>query len=422
MSLRKALAESTAHSEPSDVASTLRTVIAEFIDPDSDGVGHALPVAGDLESTGCFEHTGVHNCTWVSSVNAFAAALIKAAAVLGADRVSDLVAGWSRGQPLTYHTVGVVPVAIAKAIAPTDRVDLVPLPMSTDKLPAWLPLGKRIDAADYLGQTVFSVETVAKPALFRPESDRNRRLVRAEPCFAVDTILEALSLTSNMSVEKGLCFNDYGELAPLVNRAWWGTLQPRAGLGQWSLSTDYRTGVRTLKLRDGASRDIPEGTIRTTLKGLEKHAKTNIPVAVARWKKSMVRGDLVDQFIDLRIALESLFLSQGQELSFRLAVSGAWLLGKDASDRRRVWDILRRAYKASSAAVHQGKLKRTKENCALLAEAQTLCRVAITHVLRHGPVTDWDGLILGRSSDRNRSCFRRKALSAKDLMPIGPLE
>ena len=390
MSLRKALAESTARSAPGDVSSILRAVIADFVDPDSDSVGHALPVAGDLESTGCFERTGVNSRALVSSVNAFAAALVKAVAVLGADRVSDLVAEWSGGRPLTYRTVVVVPVTVTKAIAPTDGVDIVPLPMSTDELPSWLPSGNRIDASAYLGQTLVSVETEAKPALFRPESDRRRGIVRARPRFAVGTILEALSLTCNTSVDAGLCFNDYGELAPLVNRTWWGTLQPRAGLGQWSLSTDCRTGVRTLKLPDGASRDISEGTIRTTLKGLEKHAKTNIPVAVARWKKSMVRGNLIDQFIDLRIALEALLSSpKGSHLALR----GACLLGADASDWRAKKRTLRKAHKIASIALHKGALQRSAKNLALLAEAQKLCRMGIARVLRHGPVTDWKSLI-----------------------------
>lgn len=110
--------------------------------------------------------------------------------------------------------------------------------------------------------------------------------------------------------------------------------------------------------------------------------------------------DRPDRFIDLRIALESLFLSQqpDQELKFRLAVSGAWFVGEDAADRRRVWDTLRSAYDLSSTAVHGGELNKKKnkkhDSTQVLADAMAVCRRGILRVLREGPITDWTDLIL----------------------------
>ncbi len=63
-----------------------------------------------------------------------------------------------------------------------------------------------------------------------------------------------------------------------------------------------------------------------------------------------------DKLIDLVISTEALF-SPGLEgeLKFRIAQRGALLLGAEASERRRVFKLLRRAYDARSALVHGGE-------------------------------------------------------------------
>ena len=106
-------------------------------------------------------------------------------------------------------------------------------------------------------------------------------------------------------------------------------------------------------------------------------------------------GDLTDRFVDLRIALEALLLPDGtdRQLSYTLAVRGAWLLGEGAAGRREAWRILRNVYGTASKLVHGGTMK--ADNMTLLTEAQGLCRKGILRVLDKGKVGDWDGLILG---------------------------
>ncbi len=103
-----------------------------------------------------------------------------------------------------------------------------------------------------------------------------------------------------------------------------------------------------------------------------------------KWQKTILAGALIGS-LDLRIALESLFLPEKpqQELKFRLAASGAWLVGEDPADRRRVWDSLRNAYDLASAAVHQGDVK-MRGSATVLAEALAVCRRGL---LRAGVAT-----------------------------------
>ena len=110
---------------------------------------------------------------------------------------------------------------------------------------------------------------------------------------------------------------------------------------------------------------------------------------------------MTDRFIDLRISLDSLFLSQqpNQELRFRLAVSGAWLLGQDGKDRRRVYNILRNAYDLASKAVHTGSVKQDGDTDTTLTDALTISRRAILYILHHGRVTDWTALTLDETNE-----------------------
>lgn len=126
-----------------------------------------------------------------------------------------------------------------------------------------------------------------------------------------------------------------------------------------------------------------------------------VGIAAQRWSSSKRPGEnLADRFIDLRIALESLYLSErGPELGFRLATHGAWHIGADAEERRRCFQTLRDAYNAASSAVHKGELKETEEHLRLLAEAQDLCRRGILERLGEDTAPDWNAVILGTTED-----------------------
>ena len=109
---------------------------------------------------------------------------------------------------------------------------------------------------------------------------------------------------------------------------------------------------------------------------------------------------IADRFIDLRIALESLYLKDfpngyRQEMRFRLALFGAWYLGTDFGDRKRILKRLREAYDAASGAVHSGDLDFSVENQKLLSDGQDLCRRGILKLLSEGPPPNWGDLILG---------------------------
>lgn len=78
-----------------------------------------------------------------------------------------------------------------------------------------------------------------------------------------------------------------------------------------------------------------------------------LELALRRFNTAIDRDDYEDQIIDLWIALEALLLPDGRaELSYRASLRLARAVGRDASDRVRVFDLSRQSYKARSKIVH----------------------------------------------------------------------
>ena len=105
----------------------------------------------------------------------------------------------------------------------------------------------------------------------------------------------------------------------------------------------------------------------------------------------------VDLAIDLRIALESLFLDDGNraELSFRLALRAAWYLGAEGDERTKIFEAVRDAYNIGSKAVHTGE-GYDDVIPVNLAVAQDICRMSILRRIDEGGnPPDWKKVVLG---------------------------
>ena len=119
-------------------------------------------------------------------------------------------------------------------------------------------------------------------------------------------------------------------------------------------------------------------------------------VSVKRWVNSKRQeSSLPDKFIELRVALEALFLDNERgEFRFRLATNGAWFLGASAGDREHHYNALLKAYDAGSAAVHGREVQGKEEQ---LTAGQTLCRDGVLRILRLGRTPEWRALVLGNA-------------------------
>ena len=175
------------------VAVHLRDRLSGYIDVSTDRIGHSFPVVADelvhLRATpdGALE---IHSSSFVSG---FAKGLIRAAAVLGADRAAELVSVWAGGEP-RHYTICVVlaGVYIDEGIELDEGLRMYRLPVSSDSLPISMPDLRWELVANILGHAVLEVDastwlhTISNRSLGAHDAGkvhRKLRVVPAQPLF-----------------------------------------------------------------------------------------------------------------------------------------------------------------------------------------------------------------------------------------------
>ena len=121
-------------------------------------------------------------------------------------------------------------------------------------------------------------------------------------------------------------------------------------------------------------------------------------IAVRRWGESATDAvSLEDRFVDLRIALESLYLdSDSGESTFRLSLTGARHLGTSLEERRDIRRTLSQFYGLASRVIHGTKLGQARnKDDELLRSAGKLCRDGILKIVETKDQPDWSDLLLG---------------------------
>ena len=400
----------------SQIKCKLRCLLQDHIDPTTDRIGHTFPTGGGHESFYGYLGPDRRVDTWSSPLDSFTKSIIKAAAILGPEPITNQLSMWLEGEPVKYRIASVLNgVAFRDRFNPISGVQLEPLPMSVDELPVHLPTG-RLRSDDYLGRTALYIDYEVSPALFRPPSTTPENSVAVRNVAGVDsnTVCQALSLESNTTVEAGFYWNHYLGPTGLVQSGGdssWSRGRQRFEL--WpvlpsgSLVDSLSEGMSTLYQDGGTGPKLSEQRLTNTLKAVMALASnSSTRIAITRWMRSRNNGeDLEDRFIDLRIALEALYVRQARlsnnqgELGLRLSLCGAWHLGTDFEDRKDIRKKLNRVYGVTSGAVHKGDITWDSENLELLSKGQDYCRRGIMKLLREGSPKDWLDLILGAEAE-----------------------
>ncbi len=401
--------------------SSVRSIFKDYIDPDTDRIGHAFPTGGREEShygfTG-FTDAGVKQIeTWSSPVSSFTMSLIKGASVVGPHTISLQLQRWlGQADPVKYRIATILNDAtFTKSIEPAEGIHLESLPQTSEALPVHLPSQFSTRADDFLGRTVIYLDHEATPAFFRPA----RRFSPEEKITVVNlsgtdfhTICQAISLEIDAYVETGFNWLQYqgppGFIKGNVGTSWsrgeqkfrsW-PLSPKGELKDWDITS---AGMFFPDGRAGPS--PPEEQISETLIALKSpNTSESIRTSLSRWMRAKdSRQSLTDRFIDLRIVLEALFLHDfvgehnSQEMNFRLSLFGAWYLGEDFEERKLIRKKLREIYGKASGAVHGGVISSDHDTLKLLSDGLECCRRGIRKMLREGTPTAeyWGNLILG---------------------------
>ena len=379
-------------------------LLDRYIDPDSRTFALVVPA------------TWLQEDHQIVNAESFSKSIIRCAALFGVAETVDLVLQLREGKPAEYTQVVVLDgISLSRRqgielwpgarLAAWDQTFRDPQDGSVLGVPnAVLALrALSIDArVGAIGASTFSfgrnttllcIDRSGGPIIRRQEDVTERPtggIIPTNPHrVPTEIALSALALAVNHPVIE-VCSWHWFDVKICALTGYRNELGPDQNLGH--------SGFVQLPLVNAATaqevRDIHCGLSRSGV--LEK-----LRVPVQRWRRSKEAGNGVDLAIDLRVALESLFLGDANnaELSFRLALRAAWYLDVEGHDRVAVFDAFRAAYDIGSKAVHTG-MGYGDRIPASLADAQDLCRLAILRRIGAGGQTpDWKQVVLGNAPD-----------------------
>ena len=318
------------------------------------------------------------------------AALLKSVA----RRVSDMFSAWLRGEPVRLHSCALLKGFKTKSkLRPVAGMHLETLGNHKD-----FPKSLRIDGFDirqeqFGGRAMLCIEYETDPALYDPDTARNtpsmtpRRPNLVNPELAsvsLESFCRSMSLVADNHVDWFIQWDDYGDIEAFF-----------LGSGFSSRRKDTTNPPAVLV----SDRDVR--SCLGTHADLEAFSKLNL--AIARWQRSKRSTATYEQLVELRIALESVLLSDDRgsgEKRYRLAVRGAWFLGSTFDERQKHFRTLKTLYDYASSVIHAGspKVKPSAPLEETISNAQGLCRQAILRIIRARAMPDWTHVVLDRES------------------------
>ena len=300
----------------------------------------------------------------------------------------------------TYQLFGLLPtVQVEQELQISQGIRLVPIPNSTGQLPSHLPLWPYWNPVDLLGRTLITIDRNISPVFLNPRliemnpmAPFTDVMASAEyPDFSIERFCQALSLAADASI---VCAAKWTHIEPTEIFNVWGTY--RGGSHTYFPGLAYRIGSVNV-----TQEDISEAlAIYQRMQVLAPSVATKLQVPIDRWIKSKAEQSSVDAFIDLGIALESLYLQDignQSELSFRLRLRAAWYLAKDHAGRETIMRDLRDVYDLRSKAVHTGDIGSYRDALALLTTGRQICRQSIVKVIFNCGFPNWHQLVLGEA-------------------------
>jgi len=133
---------------------------------------------------------------------------------------------------------------------------------------------------------------------------------------------------------------------------------------------------------------------KSFFKNFYKILLSKFDLASEYFNKSYYESYPRDSFLDLMITLENLYLKNtSQELSYKLCMRMAHILGKNEEERIHIYDFIKKAYNLRSKIVHGERLiALDKQN---FIELRELTRKSIIYFLENED--NWNGKKLDKS-------------------------
>lgn len=333
----------------------------------------------------------------VLGVAEFVLNVVRAAATLGPERAAQWLSEWASGASVPYQLSAVFSgLTVDQPLEMGRGVRFMTLPYSFSDDGVHLPFGStfHFGQSSIMGALKVTIDCMAGPALCKPEEIELSPPERTWDYGPVSgdplaTLCEVLSLVCNCHVSSRMQWPDWSEEVKAFR------LVLGSGFSFSAENAFFPPSSTTMK--EEHLKDV-RGLLVKRLEDVAPRKGLNL--AISRWMRSKSRTSYADQFIELRIALEALYLTDTNvELGFRLATRGAWHLGTDFGERSEYRELLHQVYRKASNAVHAHEVQHNEESRKLLADAQDLCRMGILKRLDETEEPNWNEVILGKDYD-----------------------
>lgn len=129
---------------------------------------------------------------------------------------------------------------------------------------------------------------------------------------------------------------------------------------------------------------------------LSEKARARLKIPLRQLNRSKRQFTDEAAAIDLRTALEALLLPDDkQEITFKVSLFGAWMLGRDYEERKRAFYRLKKAYALGSQAVHSGRFRQANVRYHIW-EVQSDVSLIIRKMIADGDEVELLDLVLGK--------------------------
>lgn len=329
------------------------------------------------------------------TVEDYAKILVLAAARIGTDRVATLYSAWLKGEPILLRQCALLKgIKTEGELHPIDGMHLDTLPSNGNDFPRSLRINEYdIHEEQFSHRAMLCIDYLTVPALYNPDSHgqissnlrRRRDLINpALAAVSLESFCRSMSLIADNHVDWFIAWDDYADIEAFFLGSSFGSNRKQAANSSPVL--------------------VSEQDVRACL---DLHAQlagfTKLDLAIARGRRSKRPTTPHEQLMELRIALESVLLSDDRgivgEKRHRLAIRGAWFLGTTFAERERNFRTLRTLYDYASSVIHAGSPKEKKSSPLdeTISDAQCLCRAAILRIANAKAIPDWTDVILDRN-------------------------
>lgn len=384
-------------SELDDLASCINKVLKAYISPTTGRLGSGISKLG--------------NSPHLPSCEEYAKVLVLASARIGEDRVIEMLEDWSQDMPMqVWDCLLIEGVKTEERIHIPGDFYLETLSFGVSEFPRSLyfhvfPEGlyseETMSASEYFlrrnqyqESSVLYFEADAGPGLYHPDEYLGEEynpfrtgcpdITRISKCDNL-TLCMAISLELNHPVRWRRPWYEYEDLY-----AFFLTSPGFVGRRETNIDPPVNSSTNITCEQLEKSKDLHDLIAN----------QNDLGKGFFRWSNSRISRLQEDQLVELRMAMESVFLHGATgwgEKRNRVATNGAWLLGGCLEERLDCFKALKKVYDLSSKVIHGANLdpKKAGKYRKKISKGQDLCRDAMIRIARQEGFPEWKRLVLG---------------------------